>query len=340
MSQVRVLSAQDIQQVFTIADALEAVEEAYRQKAEGTGVAWPMVYAAFEPGVADMDIRSGDLSGSGLFGLKLTAWFSKNPANSLPEIFGTTLICDDTTGEPVALLNASAITGLRTGAAAALGIKWLARKDARRLLVAGSGHMSTYMVAATIAACPNIDHIEVWAPTRAEAPVSRVELMSDQVASLLAAAGIERDYELVATGDGEAAAKAADAIITITSATEPVILDSWVRPGTHVSCAGADMEGKHELDSACHARARLFVDDRAQSVATGELEVPVKQGAITPDDIVAELGEVIAGRAQGRTSNDQVTVFDTSGIAVQDLQSSKVAYDRAVEAGLGATVEL
>lgn len=340
MAQIRVLSASDIQQVFTIADALDAVEEAYRQKAEGTGIAWPMVYSQFEPGIADMDIRSGDLSGSGLFGLKLTAWFSKNPSVGLPEIFGTTLICDDTTGAPVALLNASAITGLRTGAAAALGIKWLARKDASRLLVAGAGHMSTFMVAATLAACPGIRLVEVWDPILADPPEQRVELMRGQVAQILSAAGIKRAYELVATGDGEAAARRADAIITITPATSPVILDSWVSPGTHVSCVGADMEGKNELDPACHARARLFVDDRAQSVSSGELEVPVKQGAISPDDIVAELGEVIAGKARGRTSDDEVTVFDTSGIAVQDLQSSKVAYDRAVEAGLGSVVEL
>ena len=340
MAAITVLSAADIEKVFTIADALEAVEEAYRQKAEGQGVAWPMVYAAFEPGVADMDIRSGELAGSGLFGLKLTAWFSGNPAQGLPEIFGTTLICDNATGAPLALLNAGAITGLRTGAAAALGAKWLARKDARTLLVAGAGHMSTYMVAATLAACPNIDHVEVWDPRKEEAPEARVELMRGQVAALLAAANLTRSYELVAVGDGEAAARQADVIITITPATTPIIKRSWVRPGTHISCVGADMEGKQELESALDVAARLYVDDRAQSVASGELEVPVKEGAFSEDSIVADLGEVIAGKAEGRTSDDQITVFDTSGIAVQDLASSKVAYERAVEAGLGTCAQL
>lgn len=340
MSQIRMLSAHDISQVFTITDALEAVEEAYRQKALGQGVAWPMVYAAFEPGVADMDIRSGKLAGTGLFGLKLTAWFSQNPAKGLPEIFGTTLICDNTTGEPLALLNASAITGLRTGAAAAVGAKWLARKDAHNLLVAGAGHMSTFQVAAVLAACEGVNHVEVWDPRSSEAPVERVQQMRGQVDALLAAAGIERDYELVATADGEQAAGRADIIVTITPATSPIIQDSWVKPGTHLSCVGADMEGKQEVESALVGRAELYVDDRAQSVASGELEVPVKRGTITPNDIVAELGEVIAGKATGRTSDEQVTLFDTSGIAVQDLAASKVAYDRAVERGLGTVVEL
>ncbi len=340
MSEIRILSAEDIQQVFTITDALAAVEDAYRQKAEGAGVAWPMVYAAFEPGVADMDIRSGHLSASGLFGLKLTAWFSGNPAQGQPEIYSTTLICDDTTGAPLALLNASAITGLRTGAAAALGAKWLARKDARNLLIAGSGHMSTFQVAALLAACEGINHVEVWDPRGSEAPKARVEQMRTQVADILAAAGIERTYDLVAVSDGAHAVGHADVIVTITPATSPIIKRDWVRPGTHISCVGADMEGKQEIESALAAAARLYVDDRAQSVASGELEVAVKDGAISEADIVAELGEVIAGKAEGRTSDEQITVFDTSGIAVQDLASSKVAFDRAVERGLGTVVAL
>ncbi len=340
MTQIRVLSAKEISQVFTVTDALEAVEDAYRQKAEGEATAWPMVYEQFEPGVADMDIRSGELAGSGLFGLKLTAWFSGNPSRGLPEVFGTTLLCDDATGAPLALLNAGAITGLRTGAAAALGVKWLARKDASRLFVVGAGHMSTFMVAATLAACPSIGHVEVWDPRKEEAPVARVELMRGEVQAILEAAGAMREFELVAVADGKAAAGAADAIVTVTPATDPVIQLDWVRPGTHVSAVGADMEGKQELASDLVAAARVFVDDRAQSVASGELEVPVKQGAITPEHIAAELGEVIAGKAQGRTSQDQVTVFDTSGIAAQDLAASRMAYDRAVERAMGTVVEL
>jgi ornithine cyclodeaminase/alanine dehydrogenase len=100
------------------------------------------------------------------------------------------------------------------------------------------------------------------------------------------------------------------------------------------------MEGKQELASDLVAAARVYVDDREQSVASGELEVPFRQGVITPDHVVAELGELIAGKAEGRTSDEQITVFDTSGIAVQDLAASRMAYDRAVERGLGTVVEL
>ena len=187
MGQMMVLSAEEVSKVLTIEDAIAAVEEAYHQKATGKGVAWPMVYEQFEPGVADMDIRSGELAGSGLFGLKLTAWFSQNPKKGLPEIFGTTLLCDNATGEPLALLNASAVTGLRTGAAAALGAKWLARADASKLLVAGAGHMSTYMAAGVLAACPKVNEVKVWEPVSDAAPEARVERMRDEVAHILGA---------------------------------------------------------------------------------------------------------------------------------------------------------
>lgn len=313
MGQMVVLSAEEVSKVLTIEDAIAAVEEAYRQKATGKGVAWPMVYEQFEPGVADMDIRSGELAGSGLFGLKLTAWFSQNPKKGLPEIFGTTLLCDNATGEPLALLNASAVTGLRTGAAAALGAKWLARADASKLLVAGAGHMSTYMVAGVLAACPKVSEVKVWEPVSDAAPEARVERMRDEVAHILGACEHAREastYSIEATADGQGAA------------------------------AEADMPGKQELASALVARAAVYVDDREQSVASGELEIPVAESAITPENIKAELGEVIAGAATGRSDDEQVTVFDTSGIAVQDLSASKIAYDRAVEAGLGTVVEL
>lgn len=340
MAKLLVLSAQDVSQVFTVTDALAAVEDAYVQKARGTATAWPMTYAAFDPGVSDMDIRSGDLAGSGLFGLKLTAWFSRNPERGLPDIFGTTLLADDRTGEPVALLNASAVTGLRTGAASALGIRTLARPGTTVLTVTGMGHQCPYQVACALAAVPTLDRVLLWDPRSAEPRVDRADEVVEAAHRLLDRAGVDRPFSVEAVADGAAAVGAADAVITVTPATSPVVDDAWVRPGTHLSAVGADMEGKQELASALVARARVFVDDRAQSVSSGELEVPVKEGVVTSDDIVAELGEVLAGQVAGRTATDEVTVFDTSGIAVQDLAASKVAYDRAVEAGLGTWVEL
>lgn len=340
MGEIRILSAEQAASVFNVKDALQAVESAYRQKASGTGRAWPMVYEQFDPGVADMDIRSADLGDSGLFGLKLTAWFSKNPEQGLPDIFGTVLICDNKTGQPLALLNASALTGLRTGAAAALGVKALAAPSATQLLVIGAGHMCPFVIAATLAACPSFTHVTIWDPRKRQISETRLAAIQQKVDEILAAAKLAHTYQLISAETGAPAVSQADAIITVTPATTPVIESDWVKPGTHISCVGADMPGKQELASALVARAKLFVDDRAQSVSSGELEIPVKDGAITADAIAAELGEVLAGTAAGRTSQEEITVFDTSGIALQDLASAQIAYERAAEQGLGASVAL
>lgn len=153
-------------------------------------------------------------------------------------------------------------------------------------------------------------------------------------------AGCDRSFAIEAVADGQAACAQADAIITATPARSPFLKASWVKPGTHISTVGADMEGKQETESTLQAAAALYVDDRDQAVSAGELEVPVKEGAIRASNIVAELGEVIAGMRPGRTDDKQITLFDTSGIAVQDLAASKMAYERAIEQGLGAVVDL
>lgn len=127
MSVIKVLSAEDVERLFTIPMAIEAVERAYREKHTGQGGAWPMVFHEFNPGHADLDIKSGHLSGAGVYGLKVVSWFGDNPGKDLPALFGTSLIFDLATGEPKALLNAGPITDYRTGAAAAIGAKYLAR---------------------------------------------------------------------------------------------------------------------------------------------------------------------------------------------------------------------
>jgi ornithine cyclodeaminase/alanine dehydrogenase len=164
--------------------------------------------------------------------------------------------------------------------------------------------------------------------------------MKPLVAHLLDESGVQRAYDLIAVDDGEAAVGRADAIITITPATIPFIRAAWVRPGTHISAVGADMEGKQELETALVAHAKLFADDRAQSASSGEFEIPAKEGILAQEGTIAEIGEVIVGIAPGRTDRSQITVFDTSGIAVQDLAAGKVAYERAVERGMGASIEL
>ena len=139
MTEMTVLNGVAIEELLTIPMAVEAVEQAYLEKSKGDAALWPMVFHEFDPGHADLDIKSGDLGGLGFYGLKVVSWFGANPGKGLPALYGTSLLFDLATGAPRALLNAGPITDFRTGAAGAIGAKYLARPDAETLLMAGTG---------------------------------------------------------------------------------------------------------------------------------------------------------------------------------------------------------
>ena len=223
MSKIRILSAADVEKLFTVDMALAAVEDAYVQKSDGSGSVWPMVFHDFETGVADLDIKSGDLGAKQIFGLKLVSWFGTNEARGLPELFGTVLLCDRATGAPVALMNAGPITGLRTGAAAAVGAKYLARPDSRSLLMVGCGAQSPYMVAAALYVLPGIERVTLVNPHNPARAAARLPGMADKVAALLAGCGVKREYTFVSSEDTESAVRGSDVILTATPAREPMI---------------------------------------------------------------------------------------------------------------------
>lgn len=335
MSEIRIISAAEVERLFTVKMALEAVEKAYTAKEGGSGSVWPMVFHDFETGVADLDIKSGDLGG--VFGLKLVSWFGENPSRGLPELYGTLLLCARESGAPLALMNAGGITGLRTGAAAAVGAKYLARPDSKRLLMVGCGAQSPYLVAATLCAMPGIESVVLANPHSPSKAVKKLPAMREKVTALLAGSGAESSFEFTATDSLEAAVREADIILTATPAREPMIKAEWVQPGTHLSCIGADISGKQEIDSAVFAAARAFGDDRAQCFAVGECEIPHRDGILTE---LTEIGAVMLGKALGRLTSGDVTVFDSTGIALQDLASAAVILERAEAIGVGTVVTL
>lgn len=339
MSEVLILSQETIGRVLTMSDAIRGVEEAYRQKSTGAGSLFPLVCHVFEPERADLDIKSGHLAKSGIYGLKLVSWFGDNEAKGLPALFGTTLLFDDSTGAPVALLNAGAVTGMRTGAAGAVGAKYLARKESRRMLMVGAGAQAPYQIAAMLLAMPGIDAVELCSPRSPSRAADRLRAIRQAVEGLLGG-GRTAPYTIAAAEDLAEAVGRSDVIVTATPSHQPLIRREWVRPGTHFSCVGADMAGKQELDGAILSDARIFVDDLAQAISVGECELAIRQGFLAPEEIVGEIGALIDGALPGRADEEEITVFDSSGIALQDLVVSKVAVDRAKERGLGITAEL
>ncbi len=186
MTEMTVLNGVAIEELLTIPMAVEAVEQAYLEKSKGDAALWPMVFHEFDPGHADLDIKSGDLGGLGFYGLKVVSWFGANPGKGLPALYGTSLLFDLATGAPRALLNAGPITDFRTGAAGAIGAKYLARPDAETLLMAGTGARSHCR---HIVLLPQIKTVYVTNPHHPECSAAACEAITPQVEKLLSGCG-------------------------------------------------------------------------------------------------------------------------------------------------------
>lgn len=333
----RVMNRNDIMQVIEMAPTIQAVENVYTMKSCGEAVAWPTVFHVFEEGQRDMDIRSGYLPGEHIFGHKTIGFFAGNAAKGMPNLMATINVFDEFTGSPVGILEGAYITGVRTGAAGAIGAKYLAREDSETLFVLGAGNQAAYQIAATIVCFPNLKKVyvaDLLFPENAEKFVAGIrERLTDELG--IDAAGVVFE----ATNEPEITVPQSDIVITVTPSREPVIKKEWARPGMHFSTVGSDMEGKEELDPEIFADAKVFVDDMEHCVEAGEVEIPVKKGIVTESDI-REIGELILGRCEGRTSDTDITIYDPAGMALLDIAAANVALKLADEKNLGTVVEL
>ena len=337
MTELTVLNAAAIEELLTIPMAVDAVEQAYLEKYKGDAALWPMVFHEFDPGHADLDIKSGNLDGLGFYGLKVVSWFGTNPEKSLPALYGTSLLFDLATGAPKALLNAGPITDFRTGAAGAIGAKYLARPDAKTLLMAGSGALAPYLIAAALYLMPQLETVYVVNPHHPQQSAAACESILPQVEKLFASCGGCR-AAIKASPDLEAAVKQSQIIFTATPAHQPFLKAEWVQPGTHISCVGADMSGKQEIDSTLFSGAKVFGDDTAQCLSVGECEIPYKTHAFSGE--LCEIGSVLSGAAPGRTDPDDITIFDSTGIALQDIATAAMLLQSAQKSGYGQKIQL
>ncbi len=337
--QIVVLNRAEVRASLRMEDVLRAVEHAYCMKAAGETGVWPLVSHEFEELDAVMDIRSGFVAGDvGLHGLKMLNNFPHNAQQGLPVFNGMLMVFDSSNGLPLGIMDASYITSMRTGAAGALGLKALARADVKTLTLLGAGKQAAYQIAAALIARPGICEVYIADPINPENARAFAAAMPQRLAEEFAIA--TPNVRFMAAQDLATAVRKSDAIITITPSRAPLIRREWVKPGTHFSCIGADMEGKEEIDPWLFHDARIFADDRAQCARVGEMEIPLKKGVITPEDIAGELGEVLCGKIHGRTSEEQITIFDATGLALLDLVTARLAIDGAAQRGIGLFTQM
>lgn len=355
MTQVTMLSASQISHLLDMPSVIDAVADAYKEKANHPATLWPMVYEQLG-GEADMDIRSGVLASKHVFGNKLLAWFGENAKRGLPELNGLVNLYNSDTGEPAAVLNATALTVFRTGAAGAVASRFLANPDATTLLVVGTGSQAPYQIMAQLCVLPKVTQVLLANPrdakkaqaAAAQMPMTLEKLFSQTIRATNSAtnsvvAGLidHRLSEVEFTGvtDLPAAVQRSRVIVTATPSTKPLIQADWVQPGTHLNAIGADMEGKQELDAKLFQGAQAYTDDVPQASEVGEIQNPIKAGVIKPEQVV-EIGNSLLDPTLGRHDANAITIFDSTGIALQDLAAANLVFVRAKEQGVGTQVDL
>lgn len=259
--QMRILSRANIERVLTLSSVMDTVEQVYRIKAENKTVAWPTVFHDFKTGEQDMDIKSGYLRGMETHGLKVIDWTAVNEARGLPALVGLIMLFDTETGVPLGVLDGSYITGVRTGCAGAIGAKYLARRDSRSLFVLGTGGQAFFQTAAFLYAFPQLRRVYVADPRHGE----KAELFVSTIRERLRA-GFNIDASgvgfITAAADamGEAVGSS-DMIVTTTPSHSPIVKAGWIKSGTHLSCIGADMSGKQEIESTIFRNAVIIVPE-------------------------------------------------------------------------------
>jgi ornithine cyclodeaminase/alanine dehydrogenase-like protein (mu-crystallin family) len=272
--------------------------------------------------------RGGQQDHGAVFALKAICVIPDNPARGLDAHQGTVTLFDGETGVPTAILDASAITAIRTAAVTAVATGALARTDAHTLAILGAGVQGRAHLHA-LAGVRDFGQVRVYAPTRAH------------VQALIDEAGLA-GAEMSAAASAEDAVRGADVVVAATNAREPVLQRAWLRPGAHVNAVGASTPRAKEIDTATVAASALFCDSRESVLAeAGEFRLAVTEGLIGGEEhIRAELGEVLAGTAAGRRDDGELTLFRSLGIAVEDLAAAETAVAAARAQGLGTEVEL
>jgi ornithine cyclodeaminase len=262
------------------------------------------------------------------FGLKAICLMRGNPARGLDAHQGLVMLFDGEIGVPTAILDASAVTQVRTAAVTAVATRLLAREDARTLAILGAGVQSRSHLDALLAV-REFDTVRVYAPTAAHARAVLDGRPTDGVA-------------LVVADSAEECVRGADVVVVATSSSEPVLRREWLGPGVHLNAVGASTPNARELDVETVAASALFCDSRESlRNEAGEFLLAVEQGAISGEDHVrGELGEVLAGSATGRRDERELTLFRSLGLAVEDLAAAQVAVNVAGRLGLGTVVEL
>ena len=326
-----VLTQTQIRDLLPMRDCIDLVAEALASLARGEGANPLRRGMRLADGKSLLGMMPGFLgspSAPGPMGLKVVTVFPGNHGTPYDSHQGVVVLFDAENGVPRAILDASEITSIRTAAASGVATRLLAREEARDLAILGTGVEARKHLEAMLCV-RKIERVRVYSPT----PVHRLEFAERE--------SKRRGIRVEAVESARAAVEGADVVCTTTSSSVPVLAGDWLAPGAHVNAVGACLKDARELDTKAVVRSKLFVDRRESALAeSGDFLIPRSEGAIGDDHIVGEIGEVLIGACHGRRSRDEITLFESLGIAVEDLAAARFLDQRARELGVGTYVDL
>ncbi|MBR9867347.1 MAG: ornithine cyclodeaminase family protein [Oceanospirillales bacterium] len=321
---INLVSEAVCEQVVGRPEAFTAVENVFAAMARGDAYNFPVVREAIGHADALYGFKSGFDRAGMVLGVKSGGYWPGNVDKNLTNHQSTVILFDPDTGQLKSLVGGNYLTAVRTAAASAVSIAHLARQDARVLGMVGAGHQSTFQLRAAVEQ-RNFEKVVAWNPHPEY--LSRLAAVCDELG--LPFEAVER----------EQLGAEADVIITITSAFEPLLMKQWIKPGTHIACMGTDTRGKQEVDPELLASASVFTDEVAQSISIGEAQHAVASGLLS-ETAITPVGEVINGTHPGRRDDQEITLFDGTGVGLQDLAVASAAVELAQKQGLAQTVVL
>lgn len=317
------LTEDDVKFLLTMDDAILAVEKAFLDHGLGRTQMPPKPYLYFAKYDGDLRTMPAYLEGLDLAGVKIVTVHPRNPEKKLPTVMALMVLNSPETGAPISVMGATFLTSMRTGAAGAVAAKHLARPESGTVGFVGAGAQARTQLMGLMGFF-GIKRVIV----------SGRSVESGRAFERDTKAFLSPECEFKITTDPKEACDC-DILVTTTPVRSPIVKDAWVKPGTHINAIGADAKGKQELESSLTGRAKIVVDDMAQAVHSGEVNVPISEGRLKPEEIYAQIGEILTGAKQGRASQEEITIFDSTGLGIQDVATGSAVFRKAREAGMG-----
>lgn len=320
------LTQEEVKSVMDMHSDMQVVERAFRQHGLGKVQMPPKSYLYYTAYNGDLRTMPAYLEEEDITGVKIVNVHPGNPALGLPTVMALIVLISPQTGAPIAIMDGTYLTDIRTGAAGGIAVKYLARKNSKVIGMVGAGNQARTQLEALS---------EVFEPELVKVTSRTKESCERFIREAADIISCEIRYEETIENVCDC-----DILVTTTPTRKPIVKAQWIKEGTHINAIGADAVGKEELDPELIIRSKIVVDDIVQALHSGEVNVPLSKHYISENDIHAQLGEVIVGLKPGRTSEEEITIFDSTGLAIQDVASAHLVYQRALSKGLGKQVRM